>query len=53
MCANIYIYLNGNGATEIDAIIMVGKNLVSGAVSAVKCAANPVKLGCSVIEKAC
>lgn len=36
--------MNCNGATEIDAIIMVGKNLASGAVSAVKCAANPVKL---------
>ncbi|KAL2306743.1 hypothetical protein Nmel_004678 [Mimus melanotis] len=35
----------------MDAIIMDGKNLDSGAVSAVKCIANPIKLARLVMEK--
>ncbi|XP_075001418.1 isoaspartyl peptidase/L-asparaginase isoform X2 [Calonectris borealis] len=43
--------LNEKGEVEMDAIIMDGKNLDSGAVSAVKCIANPVKLARLVMEK--
>ncbi|NXE14216.1 ASGL1 asparaginase, partial [Lophotis ruficrista] len=39
------------GEVEMDAIIMDGKNLDSGAVSAVKCIANPIKLARLVMEK--
>ncbi|XP_014118821.1 PREDICTED: isoaspartyl peptidase/L-asparaginase isoform X2 [Pseudopodoces humilis] len=44
--------LNEKGEVEMDAIIMDGKNLDSGAVSAVKCIANPIKLARLVMEKA-
>lgn len=37
----------------MDAIIMDGKNLASGAVSAVKCIDNPIKLARLVMEKVC
>ncbi|NXA50568.1 ASGL1 asparaginase, partial [Nothocercus julius] len=43
--------LNEKGEVEMDAIIMDGKNLGSGAVSAVKCVANPIKLARLVMEK--
>ncbi|CAI9581842.1 unnamed protein product [Staurois parvus] len=43
--------LNEDGEVEMDAIIMDGKDLSSGAVSAVKCIANPVKLARLVMEK--
>ncbi|XP_044278051.1 isoaspartyl peptidase/L-asparaginase isoform X2 [Varanus komodoensis] len=43
--------LNETGEVEMDAIIMDGKNLASGAVSAVKCIANPIKLARLVMEK--
>ncbi|NWX84312.1 ASGL1 asparaginase, partial [Nothoprocta pentlandii] len=43
--------LNEKGEVEMDAIIMDGKNLASGAVSAVKCIANPIKLARLVMEK--
>ncbi|NWI32036.1 ASGL1 asparaginase, partial [Sula dactylatra] len=43
--------LNEKGEVEMDAIIMNGKNLDSGAVSAVKCIANPIKLARLVMEK--
>ncbi|XP_066460560.1 isoaspartyl peptidase/L-asparaginase isoform X2 [Eleutherodactylus coqui] len=44
--------LNEEGEVEMDAIIMDGKDLTSGAVSAVKCIANPIKLARLVMEKA-
>ncbi|XP_074675890.1 isoaspartyl peptidase/L-asparaginase isoform X2 [Strix aluco] len=43
--------LNEKGEVEMDAIIMDGKNLDSGAVSALKCIANPIKLARLVMEK--
>ncbi|XP_073531619.1 isoaspartyl peptidase/L-asparaginase isoform X2 [Phyllobates terribilis] len=43
--------LNEEGEVEMDAIIMDGKDLSSGAVSAVKCIANPIKLARLVMEK--
>ncbi|XP_030411557.1 isoaspartyl peptidase/L-asparaginase isoform X2 [Gopherus evgoodei] len=43
--------LNEKGEVEMDAIIMDGKSLASGAVSAVKCIANPIKLARLVMEK--
>ncbi|XP_075603566.1 isoaspartyl peptidase/L-asparaginase isoform X2 [Balearica regulorum gibbericeps] len=43
--------LNEKGEVEMDAIIMDGKNLDSGAVSAVKNIANPIKLARLVMEK--
>nr|XP_006127284.1 isoaspartyl peptidase/L-asparaginase isoform X2 [Pelodiscus sinensis] len=43
--------LNEKGEVEMDAIIMDGKNLASGAVSAVKCIANPIMLARLVMEK--
>ncbi|XP_066460570.1 isoaspartyl peptidase/L-asparaginase isoform X3 [Eleutherodactylus coqui] len=43
--------LNEEGEVEMDAIIMDGKDLTSGAVSAVKCIANPIKLARLVMEK--
>ncbi|XP_072264609.1 isoaspartyl peptidase/L-asparaginase isoform X2 [Pyxicephalus adspersus] len=43
--------LNEEGEVEMDAIIMDGKDLSSGAVSAVRCIANPIKLARLVMEK--
>ncbi|KAJ6665822.1 hypothetical protein lerEdw1_001294 [Lerista edwardsae] len=43
--------LNEKGEVEMDAIIMDGKNLASGAVSAVKCIDNPIRLARLVMEK--
>lgn len=43
--------LNTNGDVEMDASIMSGKDLSSGAVSAVQCIANPIKLARLVMEK--
>lgn len=43
--------LNVNGGVEMDASIMNGKDLSSGAVSAVRCIANPIKLARLVMEK--
>ncbi|XP_063772859.1 isoaspartyl peptidase/L-asparaginase [Pseudophryne corroboree] len=43
--------LNEEGEVEMDAIIMDGRDLTSGAVSAVKCIANPIKLARLVMEK--
>ncbi|KAM4693120.1 isoaspartyl peptidase/L-asparaginase [Discoglossus pictus] len=43
--------LNEEGEVEMDAIIMDGKDLASGAVSAVRCIANPIKLARIVMEK--
>ncbi|XP_068106012.1 isoaspartyl peptidase/L-asparaginase [Hyperolius riggenbachi] len=43
--------LNEEGEVEMDAIIMSGKDLASGAVSAVRCIANPIKLARLVMEK--
>lgn len=43
--------LNMEGEVELDAIIMDGKTLASGAVSSVKNVANPVSLARAVMEK--
>jgi len=43
--------LNIDGEVELDAIIMDGKTLASGAVSSVKNIANPVSLARAVMEK--
>lgn len=43
--------LNVNGEVEMDASIMNGKDLSSGAVSAVRRIANPIKLARLVMEK--
>nr|XP_004656593.1 isoaspartyl peptidase/L-asparaginase [Jaculus jaculus] len=43
--------LNENGDVEMDASIMDGKDLSTGAVSAVRCIANPIKLARLVMEK--
>ncbi|XP_069326215.1 isoaspartyl peptidase/L-asparaginase [Eulemur rufifrons] len=43
--------LNMNGDVEMDASIMDGKDLSAGAVSAVRCIANPIKLARLVMEK--
>uniref|UniRef100_A0A8C3X923 Isoaspartyl peptidase/L-asparaginase n=1 Tax=Catagonus wagneri TaxID=51154 RepID=A0A8C3X923_9CETA len=43
--------LNENGEVEMDASIMNGKDLSTGAVSAVRCVANPIKLARLVMEK--
>ncbi|XP_036982524.2 isoaspartyl peptidase/L-asparaginase [Artibeus jamaicensis] len=43
--------LNVNGEVEMDASIMSGKDLSSGAVSAIRCIANPIKLARLVMEK--
>ncbi|KAG8444890.1 hypothetical protein GDO86_009881 [Hymenochirus boettgeri] len=43
--------LNEKGEIEMDAIIMDGRNLASGAVSAVRGIANPIKLARLVMEK--
>lgn len=43
--------LNTDGEVELDAIIMDGRTLASGAVSSVKNIANPVSLARAVMEK--
>ncbi|CAK6433455.1 unnamed protein product [Pipistrellus nathusii] len=43
--------LNANGDVEMDASIMSGRDLSSGAVSAVRCIANPIRLARLVMEK--
>ncbi|XP_058925646.1 isoaspartyl peptidase/L-asparaginase [Kogia breviceps] len=43
--------LNENGEVEMDASIMNGKDLSAGAVSAVRCVANPIKIARLVMEK--
>ncbi|XDA87695.1 hypothetical protein R6Z07F_017374 [Ovis aries] len=43
--------LNENGEVEMDASIMNGKDLSAGAVSAVRCIANPIKLARLVMDK--
>lgn len=43
--------LNTDGEVELDAIIMDGRTLASGAVSCVKNIANPVSLARAVMEK--
>ncbi|XP_071336974.1 isoaspartyl peptidase/L-asparaginase [Trachinotus anak] len=43
--------LNSDGEVELDAIIMDGSTLASGAVSCVKNIANPVSLARAVMEK--
>lgn len=43
--------LNTDGEVEMDASIMDGKDLSVGAVSAVRCIANPIKLARLVMEK--
>lgn len=43
--------LNVDGEVELDAIIMDGRTLASGAVSSVKNIANPVSLARAVMEK--
>ncbi|KAK2505554.1 hypothetical protein MC885_017778 [Smutsia gigantea] len=43
--------LNVNGEIEMDASIMNGKDLSAGAVSAVRCIANPIKLARLVMEQ--
>ncbi|XP_004713668.1 isoaspartyl peptidase/L-asparaginase [Echinops telfairi] len=43
--------LNINGDIEMDASIMDGRDLSTGAVSAVRCIANPIKLARLVMEK--
>nr|KAF6280305.1 hypothetical protein mPipKuh1_010225 [Pipistrellus kuhlii] len=43
--------LNASGDVEMDASIMSGRDLSSGAVSAVRCIANPVRLARLVMEK--
>lgn len=43
--------LNKDGEVELDAIIMDGRTLATGAVSSVKNIANPVSLARAVMEK--
>lgn len=45
--------LNVSGDVEMDASIMDGKDLEAGAVSAVRCIENPIKLARLVMEKVC
>jgi isoaspartyl peptidase/L-asparaginase-like protein (Ntn-hydrolase superfamily) len=45
--------LNADGDIEMDASIMDGRDLSAGAVSAVRCIANPTKLARLVMEKVC
>uniref|UniRef100_A0A8D1ISS4 Isoaspartyl peptidase/L-asparaginase n=1 Tax=Sus scrofa TaxID=9823 RepID=A0A8D1ISS4_PIG len=51
LCAGHGSVLNENGEVEMDASIMNGKDLSAGAVSAVRCVANPIKLARLVMEK--
>nr|XP_054759183.1 isoaspartyl peptidase/L-asparaginase-like [Lytechinus pictus] len=44
--------LNAAGELEMDAIMMEGKSLKSGAVSCVRDIKNPIKLARTVLEKA-
>jgi beta-aspartyl-peptidase (threonine type) len=43
--------LNAKGEVEMDAIVMDGRYLASGAVSAVRKVANPVQLARLVMDK--
>lgn len=43
--------LNVNGDLEMDALVMDGKTLASGAVSAVRNLANPIQLARLVMDK--
>lgn len=43
--------LNADGEVELDAIVMDGRTLATGAVSSVKNIANPVSLARAVMEK--
>lgn len=43
--------LNVIGDVEMDALVMDGKTLASGAVSAVRNIANPIQLARQVMEK--
>lgn len=43
--------LNTDGEVELDAIIMEGKTLGTGAVSSVRNISNPVSLARAVMEK--
>lgn len=45
--------LNVKGEVEMDAIVMDGKTLASGAVSAVRNIANPIQLARLVMDKVC
>lgn len=45
--------LNVKGEVEMDAIVMDGKTLDSGAVSAVRNIANPIQLARLVMDKVC
>lgn len=45
--------LNIKGEVEMDAIVMDGKTLASGAVSAVRNIANPIQLARLVMDKVC
>lgn len=43
--------LNVKGEVEMDALVMDGRTLASGAVSAVRRVANPIQLARMVMEK--
>lgn len=43
--------LNTNGEVEMDASIMNGQDLATGAVSAIRCIANPIKLARLIMDK--
>lgn len=43
--------LNAKGEVEMDALVMDGRTLASGAVSAVRNVANPVQLARLVMDK--
>lgn len=43
--------LNVQGEVEMDALVMDGRTLASGAVSAVRNIANPIRLARLVMEK--
>ena len=45
--------LNKKGEVELDAIVIDGRNLASGAVCAVQDIAHPVQLARCVMEKVC
>ncbi|KAG8444870.1 hypothetical protein GDO86_009865 [Hymenochirus boettgeri] len=44
--------LNADGDVELDAIIMDGKKLATGAVSSIKNISNPISLARTILEKA-